>query len=220
LRLARRGRWQLLTSLAVGILLGRAAPGDEPGGAPADRVRAAEIDFASVPALTRAVMRHELGTLLAPASLGLSWRLARPSDETEPDELRVVLMRRRGIGGDARALGSTSQASATAPTIWIYVPTLAHALGLDLPAVATSLEDQRLLGVALGRVLAHEVVHLLAPEVGHADAGVMRERLHAFFLTRGRPALENECLASLARGARAWLSAGGPPRLAAGQGLR
>jgi hypothetical protein len=148
------------------------------------------------------VLRHELGVLLASAPLTLAWRRSRPGDETDPDELRVVLMRTAGVGGDEGALGSTSRGG-PAPTIWVYVPTVAHALGFELEALATSLEEQRLLGIALGRVLAHELVHLLAPHVPHAEKGIMRSRLHAFFLTRGRSALEQECAEALAAGAGA-----------------
>jgi hypothetical protein len=178
------------------------------------RLRAAEIDFASLASLTRTAMQHELGVVLAPASLALSWRRSRPGGETDPDELRVVLLRSRGVGADRGALGSTARRG-LAPTIWVYVPNVALALGLDPDAVVTSLDSQRLLGVALGRVLAHEVVHALAPNVEHAGSGVMRPRLHAFHLASGRPALENECAAALAAGARAWLARGGPPPRAA-----
>jgi len=73
------------------------------------RLRAAEIAFAPLAHLTRTVMRHELDVLLSPAGLGLSWRQSRPSDETAAAELRVVLMRSSGVGGDQGALGSTSR---------------------------------------------------------------------------------------------------------------
>lgn len=206
----RAGR-RLWLLAVVGSL---AAPPARAGEAPATlSLRAAEIDFSAIAPLTRELMRHELGVWLAPVSLELGWRRARPSDETDKDELRVILMRSTGVGGDAGALGSTSRGGPV-PTIWVYVPTVARALGFEPEAVASSLESQRLLGVALGRVLAHEVVHLLAPHVEHADAGIMRAELHAFYLTRGRPELDAACAAALLSGARAWLAGGGPPQSA------
>lgn len=210
--------WGRVPVLAC-ILVAQPARAAEPGASeptPTLGLPAAEIDFAPLAALARGVMRHELDQLLQPSSLALSWRLSRPGDETGAHELRVVLMAGSGVGGDAGALGSTSLGG-LAPTIWVYVPTVARALGFELDSVATSLESQRRLGLALGRVLAHEIVHLLAPHVQHADTGIMRRQLHAASLTRGRAALDAECLAALAAGARAWREAGGPPRLA---GLR
>jgi len=215
MHLAARHPWLIL---ATWSLVAQAPAGAEPQSAADVRLRAAEIDFARLAGLTRSVMRHELGVLLAPASLALSWRTSRPSEETDADELRVVLLRSSGVGGDQGALASTSLGGLV-PTVWVYVPSVTHALDLELDAVATSLEAQRLVGVALGRVLAHEVVHLLAPDVEHADTGVMRSRLHAFYLTRGRPALEADCASALAAGARAWLAAGGSPRTASWRGL-
>jgi hypothetical protein len=144
--------------------------------------------------------------VLAPASLALAWRRSRPDAETDPDELRVVLLRSIGVGGDEGALGSTARRGLV-PTIWVYVPTVALALGLELEAVATSLDAQRLVGLALGRVVAHEIVHVLAPDVGHGGASVMRPRLGASHLSSGRLALESDCAAALAAGARAWPSA-------------
>lgn len=203
----------------LGILVAQPSTAAEPVASDsALGLRAAEIDFAPLAALARSVMRHELDTLLSPSSLALRWRRSRPSDETGPDELRVVLMRDHGVGGDSGALGSTSLGG-PAPTIWVYVPTVARALGFELESVATSLESQRRLGLALGRVLAHELVHLLAPHVKHADTGIMRRQLHAANLTRGRAVLDAECLAALMAGARAWRATGGPSRTAAWRGL-
>jgi hypothetical protein len=173
------------------------------------RLHAAEIDFASLAPLTRSVMRHELGTVLAGASLALSWRRSSPAGETAHDELRVVLLRSSGVGTDRGALGSTAR-EGVAPTIWVYVPQVTLTLGLEPEAVPTSLEAQRLVGVALGRVLAHEVVHVLAPEIAHGGTSVMRPRLHASHLTSGRQSLEGDCAAALAAGARTWLERGGP----------
>jgi hypothetical protein len=210
------GRCPLLALASWWLVAPSPASADPLPLAPA-RLRAAEIDFASLAPLARTVMQHELGVVLAPAALALSWRRSRPGGETDPDELRVVLLRSTGVGADRGALGSTAR-QGLVPTIWVYVPNVALTLGLDPEAVVTSLDAQRLVGIALGRVVAHEVVHVLAPEVRHGGTSVMRPRLHAFHLTRGQQALESECAAALAAGARAWLATGGFPRTADGRG--
>ena len=43
--------------------------------------------------------------------------------------------------------------------------------------------QSRRLGVALGRVLAHELVHTVAPECPHTRNGLMAERLSRRMLT-------------------------------------
>jgi hypothetical protein len=191
------------------------ASGEPVPPAPA-RLRAAEIDFASLAPLTRTVMQHELGVVLAPAALALSWRRSRPGGETDSDELRVVLLRSTGVGADRGALGSTAR-QGLVPTIWVYVPNVALTLGLDPEAVVTSLDAQRLVGIALGRVVAHEVVHVLAPEVRHGGTSVMRPAARSPH--RGQQALERVRGCPRRQGC-AWLATGGFPQTADGRGRR
>jgi hypothetical protein len=91
-------------------------------------------------------------------------------------------------------------------TTWIYVPNVAAALELDLENVATSFDAQRLLGIALGRVLAHEIVHAIAPDVEHTSGGLMRAGLDSVQLVRDRPALAAGDSERLVSRARAWLA--------------
>jgi hypothetical protein len=176
------------------------------------QLRAAEIDVAPLPPVTRKMMRDELGVLLAVASIGVSWRTVGAGGDTQRDELSFVFLPRTGIGPDLGALASTDNHD-LARTTWVYLPSVAATLGIAPDAAASSLDAQRLMGVALGRVLAHEVVHAMVPNVEHAQVGLMRARL-GVQLVRGRPTLPADCAASLAAGARAWLAGG--PRLADG----
>jgi hypothetical protein len=198
--------WARPAGVAV-VLCSLAAPGDL-GAADAlvvPSLRAVEIDFSRLAPLTRDTMRQELGQVLGPVSLSLSWRKARTDGETEPDELRFVFLPRPGVGSDRGALASTANRTLVRTT-WIYVPTVASALDLDPADVALSFDAQRLVGVALGRVLAHEVVHAIAPDVDHAGAGLMRPGLDAFQLVRCRPDLQAVDSALLVARARAWLA--------------
>lgn len=182
-----------------------------PGGLRADPraalppLRAVEIDFTRLSRLTRAAMRNELGQVLAPVQLSVSWRTATAGGETEPDELGFVFLSTLGVGGDRGALASTANRGLVRTT-WVYMPNVLSTLGLDPEAVVTSFDAQRLLGLALGRVLAHELVHAIAPEVEHASAGLMRPGLDAFQLVRTRPALKGPGSAVLAERARAWIA--------------
>jgi hypothetical protein len=150
-------------------------------------------------------MRQEVGVVLAPAGLPCAWRSAEPGAETSLGELRVIFLRSTGLGADrgGTALGRTALGIPVAAT-WVYVPNVALALGLEPDANQGSFEAQRRVGIALGRVVAHELVHVLAPEREHAQAGVMRRTLGAFHLASGRPTLEEGDAEALAEGARAW----------------
>jgi hypothetical protein len=53
------------------------------------------------------------------------------------------------------------------------------------PTVTLEPASVRALGIALGRVVAHELVHALAPSVPHG-AGLMSEKLTRRQLTAGR----------------------------------
>jgi hypothetical protein len=195
------GRWPWLFLAALSAVAGT-LEGAEPRGA---ELRAVGIDLARLAPLTLAAMRQEVGVVLAPARLTCAWRSAEPGAETSLGELRVIFLRSTGLGADqgGTALGRTAL-GIPVPATWIYVPNVALALGLEPDAVQGSFEAQRRVGIALGRVVAHELVHVLAPEREHAQAGVMRRTLGAFHLASGRPALEKGDAEALAEGARAW----------------
>ncbi len=52
---------------------------------------------------------------------------------------------------------------------------------------------------ALARIMAHEVVHVLAPERGHADTGLMTEKLTRVNLLADRIALDSSSVEHLTR---------------------
>lgn len=210
MRAGRAWPWVFLAAFAAS-----AGPfaGAEPRPVGRADLKAVGVDLASLAPLTLSAMRREVDLVLRPAGLALAWRESGPLGESGADELRVVFLRSTGLGAHrgTGTLGSTARRG-PAPVTWVYVPNVALALGLEPDAVSGSFEAQRLVGVALGRVVAHEVVHAVAPEVEHASAGVMRPKLHAFQLVTGRPALEADCAEALAAGARARLAGRGPAR--------
>ena len=79
------------------------------------------------------------------------------------------------------------------PDRWRVTPTaLGVAVGepggprsvfLSMEAATEALGGRRGLGVALGRVLAHELIHTVAPDCPHTRAGLMASRLTRRMLT-------------------------------------
>jgi hypothetical protein len=51
--------------------------------------------------------------------------------------------------------------------------------------------DRKRLAKALGRVVVHELVHRVAPDLPHADSGVMQADLGGSDLMRGRLPLDD-----------------------------
>lgn len=181
-----------------------------PAGGPV-ALRAAAIEIAPVSALAFEVLVRELQSLLDATGVRVDWRRVRPAGETRIDELRVVFLDAPGRGAHAGRpiLGASGQAG-PAPTIWVYMPTVVAALNLPTDTPLQTFVAQRAMGVALGHVLAHEMVHLLAPEVPHST-GVMAARFRLAGLRSGQASLDAESADALAHAARAWRIRGGPP---------
>ena len=89
--------------------------------------------------------------------------------------------------------------------MWIHVPGVRQAAGVGAGVLEAN--DGFRLGVALGRVIAHELVHALAPSVPHGE-GLMKSRLTRADLTTSAPV--TPLLAALVRAALAGVP--GPAR--------
>ena len=132
------------------------------------------IDLAGTPAAAERAAQEEATRLLRQVGLEVRWRHGAPADVLEGGELAVILVPRdRAARPGTFVLGACNARSAT-PRAWIFLDSLQWALGLrslDAPA------DSNELGVALGRIVAHEVLHAVAPAMEHAHAGLMSARL-------------------------------------------
>jgi hypothetical protein len=113
-------------------------------------------------------------------ALGLvaTWRRASVEEPPRDDEIRVILLDRATLNArHASVLGSTPEHFDGPPHVWIHVPGVRQVLGIaDVRRGALDRHDSYALGVALGRVIAHEVVHALAPALPHGE-GLMRSSL-------------------------------------------
>lgn len=170
-------------------------------------LKATAIEMARVTPVAFEMMQRELQILLEPSGVRLSWRRAHASAETARDELLVVFLdgAARGTLAGSGVLAAARSAD-PAPTIWVYMPTVVESLG---PAgqELDSLGARRALGLALGRVLAHELIHVLAPEIPHGH-GVMAERFRLVALGQTRPELSPLLARALEHGAQVWVARG------------
>jgi hypothetical protein len=142
-------------------------------------VRLVWLDPARTALGVEALARGEAQSLLRKMGLSVSWRRGKAGEAARPGEVRVILLDR----GVARApgvpiLGATPTRPEGSSFVWVHVPNVRAAIGLR-PGVPTAVMEQpsaRAFGIALGRVVAHELVHALAPSVPHGT-GLMSAKL-------------------------------------------
>jgi hypothetical protein len=120
----------------------------------------------------------EAREVLEPFGVGMVWRCGPPATESAEDEIRVVpLARRLGEKAGRRILAATAMRDGPR-TVWLDWAGMLWLVGLDTDTLASAPPgEKRRLGVALGRVLAHELIHALLPDLPHASHGLMDEAL-------------------------------------------
>ncbi len=141
-------------------------------------VRWVEIDT-TCPVDTAEVER-EVRRILAPAGIDLAWSIGDVRAEAAPDVVHVIVLSsalgRRGH----RTMGATFLNWGKGA--WVSCPEVARTLNVTVRSCGD--DCRRDMSTAMGRVVAHELVHVVAPEVRHAGAGVMAAVLSARDLRR------------------------------------
>ena len=149
------------------------------------------IDLAGLPGLAQEAARSEAADVLQSVGLSPRWRVGQANDVLGAHELPVVLLRRDHSArrGAARVLGACAPRSAS-PRAWVYLENLAWVMGVPTHDGAMTVEQMMRLGRAIGRIVAHEVIHAVAPAVGHSRSGVMAARFDRSDLLSGRLAVD------------------------------
>ncbi len=176
----------LCSVLSFGLSSGRAEPVSSP-----DHRVVVYLQKGLSPEVDRTVsyMRRELETLMQTAGYRVEWKvLGNPSGE---DESVISVVELRGACRAPRekayvkpvengaSLASTAvDGDRVLPFTWINCETLTQLLAPRLARVASGRRDF-LYGRAMGRVLAHELYHLLANKRGHTESGVGKSSFSA-----------------------------------------
>jgi hypothetical protein len=143
------------------------------------------MDPASAALGTEAVVRPEVTRLLREMGVAGSWRKGGPHEIAQPGELRVIFLDRpSATEHGVPVLGATPTSFLADRFVWVHVPSVRAAAGVSSLRAGPSLDPHsaRRLGIAMARVIAHEVVHALAPAVPHGT-GLMASRLDRRTLT-------------------------------------
>jgi hypothetical protein len=145
----------------------------------------------------------EVAQIFEPVGLNVAWRTVDPGEVTTSTGLYVILLDADRGKRHGDAMGLTQRDPAATPALWLLLPNIKRALGLDpAPGRLLTPGDARLLARAVGRVVAHEVVHALAPRLRHAGHGLMSARLGRTALVAAELRLDPESARAL-RGAAA-----------------
>lgn len=123
---------------------------------------------------SEAVARAETARLLARMGATARWLAGTPGEVNSGQGLPVILLGEGPTASDADLLGATHRRH----VVWVRVPNVRAAVGIAWrrPVPGLSPGEQRVLGVALGRVIAHEVVHAVVPSLPHRT-GLMADSL-------------------------------------------
>jgi hypothetical protein len=182
----------------------------EPPRAAAPRLRLVWIDVLDSAPYAFEGAARETSAILADAGVVAAWTLGDSSTVTAADELKIVLM--AGVANGARlpehVMGGT-RGGAQSHTTWIYLSNVLWALGLKEGATRRlSLQEEEQVARALGRVVAHEVVHAVVPDLVHSHGGLMAEKLGRAFLVHARAFLGPAEQKALRAGAERYAAAG------------
>ena len=143
---------------------------------------------------SESVARAEATELLARMGVSVSWRRSTSPEVIRTGELWVTVL---GDGTQRASgplvLGATQKRQSPASVVWVRVPNVRAALGIPRNRSVESLTpvERHRLAVALGRVVAHEVVHARVPALPHGT-GLMSGTLTRRQLTADSIAFEPE----------------------------
>jgi len=153
-----------------------ASPSD-PGALPAARL--VWLDPSGITDGIAAIAKPEVVSLMRSMGVAVTWRRGDVHELARPGELRVILLNRPGTRDKGTSvLGATPAQTDGELHVWVHVPSVAQAIGIERLHADATLDPRsaHCLGIGLARVIAHEVVHAIAPELPHG-AGLMSARL-------------------------------------------
>jgi len=140
-------------------------------------------------------MAREVQAVFRPIGIDIVSR--RADGYSASGELNVIFLS-RDPRKQGRTMGRVNRHRHDA--LWIYVGTVRETLNLAGPAGRDGTWAERAdYTRALGRVVAHEIVHTLVPDEPHATSGLMRASLSRDFLTAPFAPIDRRFARALAR---------------------
>jgi hypothetical protein len=121
-------------------------------------------DAARIQERTRVEAEREVARIFRRAGVDLAWQ---PSPAAESAVAITVLAQPQSRALPLAAMGAVNRGSTH---VWVFLSGVMRVL----PVRSGWPVDQHALGLLIGRVIAHEVVHAVAPSVRHSARGLMQ----------------------------------------------
>ena len=161
----------------------------------------------------RSVVR-EVEKLFGRVRLEIEWMEAELEDPPLDENtilLRIVLMPSKPSGSDwgleEDVMGAFLPGGGRSHSLYLFYRNLVTAVKIhDRPSRLPDIWELRRLSRALGRVVAHEMIHAVAPAQRHASGGLMRKGLTYSFLVQKDVALEEHLVESFVSGVHGLLA--------------
>jgi|SRR5688572_30531884 len=197
------GRWRAV-SAAMAIAAATSVPAAGGERECSVETRLQWVDVEGLARFAYSAMAREARHVLAEHGVCAELARASPRSVRADGEIGVVLLRSMGGSGVGRhVMGATLSSYPGNATVWVYLDEVASAVGLAGRALESgSAADRAGFGRALGRVVAHEVVHTLLPERPHDSAGLMSASLGRHELTTFALGTHSGLLADMRRAGR------------------
>ena len=132
---------------------------------------------------------REVASIFDPLELEIRWQEALEHDPPLDERtilLRIVLTPSDGSGPGWRlrgdVLGAAPPGNGRIRSIYIFYKEVVREVAKGMPNGGILQPPVKLLEKALGRVVAHEMIHAVAPSISHTKRGLMRPAVGSFFL--------------------------------------
>ena len=136
-------------------------------------------------------------------------------------EIPLILLPSDPMPGRAsrRVMGLVPKSSPGLRAVWVFLDNVRWTLGHHPRARTMSAREGEEVGLALARVVAHEVVHAVAPDAPHTEGGLMHHSLDRGFLLGAQAPVDPRCTqAFLRKLAESVVPAGSPSDARAAEG--
>ena len=139
-------------------------------------------------------MAREVETIFSEIGVEVCWHdgshgLWRENEPPRSIEIRLVLLpvESGDWGYEGQVMGAAVRNPRTPErthTVYVFFPNVLRTLGLHTDALDENVGKWRAVARALGRVLAHEIVHAIAPGQPHRETGLMGKQLRRSILLK------------------------------------